>query len=229
MKNIKLFEAFNTSSLSQIEPILEVSSYELFNNSTGKIIYNSEDGKQKNPVNIDKQKLSDIIDNSIDRNPDIYKKFAMKQIINPEGNAMDKISKLLSFEGNYDNLQIRVYFKNPICLSYPSSDVIINKIRKKLESDYGESNSKYLFGKGCASNISIYQDTFMEFFEKSQPEIKNTFTKYKIANDDFVQKMLFISDIGIPVENYLGEYITEIYNNDFDYFSSLIGYTLEDL
>jgi hypothetical protein len=229
LKYLSLFEEFNKSSLFPIEPTLEVSSYELFNNSTGKVIYNSEEGKQKNPVNIDKQKLSDIINNVIDKNPNVSKKLAMKQINSPEGNAIDKMSKLLSFEGDYDNLQIRVYFKNPICLSYPSSDVIINKIRKKLESDYGASHSKYLFDKGCASNILIYQDTFVRSFEKSHPEIEDIFRKYQIANDDFVKKISFLSDIGIPVENYLREYITEIYNNDFDYFSSLIGYTLEDL
>ena len=78
-------------------------------------------------------------------------------------------------------------------------------------------------------NILIYQDTFVRSFEKSHPEIEDIFRKYQIANDDFVKKISFLSDIGIPVENYLREYITEIYNNDFDYFSSLIGYTLEDL
>jgi hypothetical protein len=156
---------------------------------------------------------------------DISKNLAVKQEASIEGSAwINKFSKqILSLEGDYDHLEIKVYFKKEICLDQPSTDVIINKTREHL------SWSPDLINKGCVSNIQIYLDSFVEFFESIHPEMKDVFIKYKIGNDDFVKKLLFISDIGVPVEEYLSQYVTDMYNNNFAYFADSIGYTLEDL
>ena len=233
LKHVKLFENFiettQTNSSLPIEPTLEIGSYEIFNSSTHKVIYDSEEGKKKNPKNIDIKRLLDMTNNLIDNNlkmgNDVSKNLAVKQEASIEGSAwINKFAKqILSLEGDYDHLEINVYFKKEICLAQPSTDVIINKTREYLEW------SPDLINKGCVSNIQIYVDSFVEFFESIHPEMKDVFIKYKIGNDDFVKKLLFISDIGVPVEEYLSQYVTDMYNNNFDYFAESIGYTLEDL
>jgi hypothetical protein len=232
LKHVKLFENFietaQTNSSLTIEPTLEIGYYEIFNSSTNKVIYDSEEGKQKNPKNIDIKRLLDMTNNVIDNNlkigNDISKNLALKQEASIEGSAlMKRLEQFLSLEGDYDHLEIKVYFKKEICLDQPSKDVIINKTREYMEW------APDLINKGCVSNIQIYLDSFVEFFENIHPEMKDVFMKYKIGNDDFVKKLLFISDIGIPVEEYLSQYVTDMYNNFFDYFAMSIGNTLEDL
>ena len=227
MKYIKLFENFQT------DEIFKIRNYELYNSDTKKVIQTDDDAKPV-PRNIDintiKKRILDFLDKPSEKNLGLG--LATKQLYNnPEDRAMDiassRLANFLNSSNGSDHLVIRGYFHKPLRVEYSGSNGLksrdpLEKISSEIAANF-DIYDKEDFPDGSIMKISLFLDMFIEFVEEKYSDINKVFKKYKIKENDYVNKFIIMEEIGMPITDHLSEFITFEYKNDFQYLITCLG------